>query len=455
MQEPTLSRLKQKLQEEEAIYGDLLSELDEASSIPAPLESDPGLTERLDSLNRSPALISQPDITSGSGIKFWLRRVVRRFVEPELALIHRELAEQKSLNSELVQFINRYTELSHLSFSRTARLSSVLVGFAQRIDRLADAKDRLYVSLSNDRNDLMLEAMDKRLTSAASTVDSMRLAIDGLQTHVSLARSELKRLAAPAGLEPTPEVGSPPRTARATVDGPFRDEHYTAFQDRFRGSEEAIRDHLLDYVEVLRDHHPVVELGCGRGEFLALLEQADVEASGIDTNREMVRACTNRGLDASEANLIDFLEQRQSESAGSLFSAQVVEHLPPNQLRAVLENCFRVLRPGGLLVLETVNPRSILALVESFYRDLTHEKPLHPETIDFMLRAAGFEQVETRYRSPVPHRARLLPVVSDDHENPEIADALGAVNQNFEKLNAFLFADMDYAAIATKASTIV
>jgi O-antigen chain-terminating methyltransferase len=96
-------------------------------------------------------------------------------------------------------------------------------------------------------------------------------------------------------------------------------------------------------------------------------------------------------------------------------------------------------------VLETVNPRSLVALVEAFYRDLTHEKPLHPDTLDFALRAAGFRDVELRYSSPVPERARLLPVTE-----AEVGKGALAINQNFAKVNAFLFGDQDYAAIAVK-----
>jgi len=143
--------------------------------------------------------------------------------------------------------------------------------------------------------------------------------------------------------------------------------------------------------------------------------------------------------------VIDFVARREPASFGGIFAAQLVEHLPPRLLGEFLESCHGALRPGGRLVLETVNPRSLVALVEAFYRDLSHEKPLHPETLDFALRAAGFREVELRYSSPVPERARLLPMTE-----AEAGKGASTINQNFEKLNAFLFGDQDYAAIATK-----
>jgi SAM-dependent methyltransferase len=221
--------------------------------------------------------------------------------------------------------------------------------------------------------------------------------------------------------------------------------HYVAFEERFRGSLEEIRRKLSDYVSCFSGAAPVLDLGCGRGEFLDLLREAGLEGMGIDANQDMVARCRERGLSAEVGDVLEFVAAREPGSAGGIFAAQFVEHLPPRVLGGFLESCHRALRPGGRLVLETVNPRSLVALVEAFYRDLTHEKPLHPETLAFILRAAGFRDVSLRYASPVPERARLLPLTA-----AEAGTAASTLNQNFEKLNAFLFGDQDYAAIATK-----
>jgi O-antigen chain-terminating methyltransferase len=130
------------------------------------------------------------------------------------------------------------------------------------------------------------------------------------------------------------------------------------------------------------------------------------------------------------------------ESLGGIFAAQVIEHLPPALLRRILTDCHRTLRKGGRLVLETVNPKSLLAFVD-FYRDLTHQKPIHPETLEFLLRACGFVEVGIQFVSPVNERAKLFTLPPDD-------GASRTLNENFNKLNATLFADQDYAAIATK-----
>jgi O-antigen chain-terminating methyltransferase len=108
----------------------------------------------------------------------------------------------------------------------------------------------------------------------------------------------------------------------------------------------------------------------------------------------------------------------------------------------MLAFCHHGLRKGGRLVVETVNPKSLMALLD-FYKDLTHQKPLLPETLDFLLRACGFREVELVYSSAVPERAKLLSVTTHDGDTDTL-------NENFRKLNAILFGDLDYAAIATK-----
>jgi hypothetical protein len=108
----------------------------------------------------------------------------------------------------------------------------------------------------------------------------------------------------------------------------------------------------------------------------------------------------------------------------------------------MLTSCYCGLRKGGRLVVETVNPTSLSALL-AFYKDLTHHKPLLPETLDFLLRACGFRQVDLLYSSAVPERSKLLDVTTED-------ETAATLNENFRKLNTILFGDLDYAAIATK-----
>jgi SAM-dependent methyltransferase len=427
--EATLAERAKTLEEEERAYLEFLEKIDRLSLNPAPYDRDPRIAQLLAGLNR--ALADPPEETGPEpgGLKGMAFRMAKRVLAPELARLENALARERELDSTLVQFLNVLSESTNASGARAAEFASALVGFAQRIDRLADAKDRLYASLGNRRADLLLESMDKRVEALRLGLRKAQERLEGMSTSLALARVELAARAEPA------------TRPRERIEAA----HYVAFEERFRGSTEDIRGKLSDYLPYFRDASPVADLGCGRGEFLDLLREAGIEGHGVDGNPEMVDRCLERGLSAELGDVLEFVSRRTPASCGGIFAAQLVEHLPPRVLGGFLEECHRALRPGGRLVLETVNPRSLVALVEAFYRDLTHEKPLHPDTLDFALRAAGFRDVELRYSSPVPERARLLPVTE-----AEVGKGASAINQNFAKVNAFLFGDQDYAAIAVK-----
>jgi O-antigen chain-terminating methyltransferase len=237
----------------------------------------------------------------------------------------------------------------------------------------------------------------------------------------------------------------PPEVARS-AQREAEDSVYTAFENRFRGSREAIRERQASYVALFSSLSPVVDLGCGRGEFLELLRAAGVEGRGVEGNARAVAECRERGLDVVAGDLVDFLRQQGPGSLGGVFGAQVVEHLPPPALAALLAEAHRALRPGGLLVLETVNAASALAFHEVYIRDLTHERPLHPETLRFLAAAAGFAEVKVEMHSPVPEDVRLSLLPSGALPPP----ATKVLNENAERLNALLFAPLDYAVLARR-----
>lgn len=436
MEDAALTALKEKLSEEESVYGDLLAELDSLADNPLPYEIDPELPNLIGGLNQQWEILSQSKPTIVPGMVGWIRRLVRKLVAPELTPLEDALERQQSFNSLLVQFMNRYLEAAHRRSARISELSSCLVRFAQRIDRLADAKDRLYATLGNTRADLLLEALDKRTEVIALGLRRAQDRMDGMATSFDLARTQLaaleRRLAGTRKATP----------AAAKAPAPLSEAEYLAFENRYRGSSEEIRERLTGYIPLFEGRSPVVELGCGRGEFLELAGQAGVKARGIDNNLEMLDECRRRGLTVEEAELTTYVRGMPEGSVGGIFAAQVIEHLPPPRLREILAHCHRALRKDGRLVLETVNPKSLLALLE-FYRDLTHQNPIHPETLDFVLRACGFAEVRIQYASPVSERAKLFTLSPDD-------DFSRTLNENFRKLNSILFGDLDYAAVATK-----
>ena len=443
MENPVLLELKEKLAKEEEVYADFLAKLDELADNPPPIIRDPQLKELLTRLNAAEALkpLSKPSLQSGK--KAWVRRLIYPFVEPTLASLQRSLEHQRMFNSQLVQLLNHLVDANNQGAARAAEFASALVGFSQRIDRLVDAKDRLYATLSNTRADLLLEAMDKRLTRLSLGVQRAREQMEGTLTNVAVAREELTTLKDRMETLTATSPKSSHAHREPAAASAFEPAHYVAFEHRFRGSSEKLTEQLVSYVPYFKKRAPVIDLGCGRGEFLALLGREGIKATGVDDNHEMVQASRRLGLRVEEADLLTYLRQLDSGSTGGLFASQVIEHLPPPLIRELLTECYRVLMPNGRLVLETINPRSVSAFIESFLRDLTHQKPVHPETLEFLLRASGFLDVTIVYANPVGERGRLLSVSSEDSN----ADTL---NRNFDKLNAFLYGAQDYAAVATR-----
>src|SRR4051794_834587 len=199
---------------------------------------------------------------------------------------------------------------------------------------------------------------------------------------------------------------------------------YFAFEARMRGSTGDVRERQRPYVDDFRDAAPVLDVGCGRGEFLSLLRNAGIEAKGVDADADMVAYARGEGLEVEQVDALAYLEAQPEASLGGIFMAQVVEHLPPPALFRLLELSARALRPGGVLVAETINPLSPLAL-RSYFADLTHAQPLVPETLTLLAKQAGFRDVETRYLNAPRH--------ADDVD---------------ERIRVVLFAPLDYAILA-------
>jgi len=238
-----------------------------------------------------------------------------------------------------------------------------------------------------------------------------------------------------ARLERRPRANGAPAPAQtvAAQSGADAFPDYFAYESRMRGSTETVRERQRGYVDDFRDAAPVLDLGCGRGELLGLLREAGVEARGVDADADMVAYARGEGLDVEQADVLAYLEGLEDGSLGGVFAGQVVEHLPPATLLRLLELSARKLRPGGLLVAETINPLSPLAL-RSYFADLTHAQPLVPATLALLARQAGFREVETRFLNEPAERL----TIPDD---PVIA-------ANVRKLNEILFAPLDYAIIA-------
>lgn len=175
---------------------------------------------------------------------------------------------------------------------------------------------------------------------------------------------------------------SPP--AAADPEGP-----YARFEDIFRGPTERVVETQRPYLPLVGDHAPVLDLGCGRGEFLMLLAEAGIPATGVDSDPGMVARCRQAGLDVTLAEGSEYLQALEDGSLGTIFCAQVIEHIPVEGLHRLLAVARTKLRGDGLFIAETVNPHSLPAL-KTFWVDLTHQHPIFPEVALALCGLAGF-----------------------------------------------------------------
>ena len=165
---------------------------------------------------------------------------------------------------------------------------------------------------------------------------------------------------------------------------------YRSFEDTFRGAEEFIRDRQRVYLKLIGDRAPVLDLGCGRGEFLDLLAEHGVTYLGVDSDPGMVRRCHQKGhTEVVCGDGVDYLDALEDGSLGAIFCAQVIEHLPYEVLQRLFRLAHEKLGEDGIFIAETVNPHSRAAL-KAFWVDLTHQHPIFPEVALSLCRASGF-----------------------------------------------------------------
>ncbi|MBM3284247.1 MAG: class I SAM-dependent methyltransferase [Candidatus Aminicenantes bacterium] len=298
---------------------------------------------------------------------------------------------------------------------------------------LADARDREWDALGSNHVGIIFKSMEWRVDKLAAEYADVK----ALMKSFLLLREKLAQL-----LTTLEQKKSPEAAAVREILAPLEDWHYAGFENRFRGSEDEVKKQLSPYVSYFPEGGKVADLGCGRGEFLELLRQNGVDAEGVDSNSQMVEACLDKGLRCHKGDLLEWLEGRPDGSLDGIFSSQVIEHLEPSTLKKLVETGYKKLAPSGIFILETINPASVFALVEIYFLDLSHQRPIHPRALQFLLEATGFEDVEIKYAETL-EREKL--------ETLPGTDGLAvSLNQNLDRLNALLYAPPNYAAIARR-----
>ena len=219
------------------------------------------------------------------------------------------------------------------------------------------------------------------------------------------------------------------------------DAMYVSFEDRFRGARDEVKQRQQSYLPYVKEASsatetaPVLDLGCGRGEWLEILRDHGYTATGVDLNPVMVGLCREFDLKVIEAEVAQFLREQKSESFGVITAFHLIEHLTLGRIISLIDESLRLLRSGGAIILETPNPENMVVGACNFYLDPTHRNPLPPRTMAFLLEGRGFVRVEIM---------RLHSV----HENCPIAEDDKSITARFNEL---FYGPQDYAVIGWKA----
>jgi SAM-dependent methyltransferase len=435
-------RLDRERQLADRQYNDALTALDRAlqTAVELPAPSRLHDSTQLERLNTAWKITPDPDGLSSRSLKGRLRALIWRAVAPTIEA-------QQRFNAAMVDHVNRniaaHEQAAHVAASMVDaarhelqtlwRFQSLLLQFLQTITAYVDTKDR--------------SGGGPELREQLGLV-RQRLAMVERET----ARAMERRRASGGTADAAPASGGSEATA-AAAPAPFAELEsvkYLGFEDRFRGTESTIRERLAPYVPLFENADNVVDVGCGRGELLDLLRDRGVAARGIDANQAMVDECRARGLHVEQADAVTFLSGQMDGSLGGLVAIQVAEHFEPAYLLRFLDLAYQKLRPGAPLVIETINPACWMAFFECYIRDLTHARPLHPDTLRYLVQATGFTSVNVEYRQPVTESDRLDRVNLSPASDPSVAAIANAVNAHADKLNARMFSSMDYAVVARR-----
>jgi O-antigen chain-terminating methyltransferase len=467
-----LARLRHERDHYDRVYNDALTVLDGAIQrlrempLPPPTydESQIGtLNERWELLPLKP-----------SESRGWLRRL-QSYIWGTVAPV---FDRQQAFNAALVDHVNRNLAMHRETatsiagtlavvrdhMARAIEFQSKLIRYAQQITPYVDTKDRYVAGLPNRLAASisgLTEELQKRWESTASRerryeaqVNDMRMTLNVVQRAVAILKREIEqRSASDAVSASSPSSRVAPSSEKSSLES----YKYAGFEDEFRGSPLEIRERMSTYVADFKGVRDVLDIGCGRGEFLDLLREHGIPARGVDINEEMAARCRSQGLDVTCADALGYLLAQPDASLGGLFAAQVVEHLEPDYLMRLLETACLKLRPGSKIVLETVNPACWYAFFSSYIRDITHVRPLHPDTLRYFVSANGFEHVEIRYSAPYPDELKLQPFPTSQPATPgepapdqPLSEAAVVFNENVVKLNSLLFTHLDYAVIGER-----
>ncbi len=339
----------------------------------------------------------------------------------------------QAFGSNLTAALEELTQAMHNHAKLNQQILSTQMDLARVQNKLQETRDEEWDALGSNHVAMIFKSLEWRVDKLQAETEDSALV---MKTFIRMKEQlEYLRIA----LE-KPDL--PSRALVRSVQKPLADIMYASFENRHRGSEQTVKQQQEIYIAYFRSQKTVLDLGCGRGEFLDFLAHENIPCEGVDINEQMVAQCRERGHSCRASDILEALASYPDNSLGGIFSSQVVEHLSPGYVRRLIDLAYSKLAPGSYIVLETLNPTSVFALVHVYFLDITHQQPLHPQALEFLLENAGFHEVEIQYSSPLKAESLETLPTTDEHS--------AAQNRNLDKLNQLLYSPVNYAAIGRK-----
>lgn len=257
------------------------------------------------------------------------------------------------------------------------------------------------------------EEVSERDNPIFAAFEQFAIAVEtGINNLIALTESRTAFARRP---KPTKESGGKVLALNSTIEAKEFDRFYNSFEERFRGSRDSVADKQKRHLDIVIKAHEkstnksdfrVIDLGCGRGEWLQLLKESNIDAIGIDENADFVSICESRGLSVKDQDIVTYLGQQPDDSCGAISAFHVVEHLSFPVLWTLFKETIRVLAPGGVAIFETPNPSNLRVAAHYFLTDVTHVRPIPPTLAAFLAEFHGASKVETQEYHPFPENKK-------------------------------------------------
>ena len=377
-------------------------------------------------------------------IELFMKKLVRKMIRPILFFI---VARQNEFNASVTASINALYNNEQITDGFMRRQESYNANLEQMRGQMALLQAQLEeMKQMNAQVCGELEDLKQVGTGLGNELNCMK------QTNIDLSDEldKVKQAGTALGEELdrldkiNTEVCNELNVLKKTEDDVYSVLDYEKFENHFRGSKEDIKNRQRIYIPYFQGKGSIVDLGCGRGEFLELMKENNIHAVGVDLYADFVAECQKKNLNVVNGDALEFIAGQERESLGGIFAAQLAEHLKTTDLVRLCREAYDKLQFGGRFILETPNPTCLAIYTNFFYVDPTHFRPVHPMTLEYILRDAGFTSIEVLFTdcSRVGYRLPLL--------NMEDVSNSQEINAAIDKLTDLLYGSQDYAIVATK-----